>query len=110
MAGSGVRWTIVDRDGHEIYLTQERWEHILEPTNHPEMEDFEEELKQTIQQSRRKQDPLNSQKYTYTKAFRKLVLDNTHIIAVVLFRFRERGNQPPMANNYIVTAYQKEIS
>jgi hypothetical protein len=51
MISSGVRWTIQDRDGHEIYLTQERWEHITEPTNHPEMEDFEEELKQTIQQS-----------------------------------------------------------
>jgi hypothetical protein len=45
---NGVRWTIRDRDGREIYLTQERWDHILEPTNHPEMEDFEEELKQTI--------------------------------------------------------------
>jgi hypothetical protein len=106
---NGVRWTVRDRDGREIYLTQERWEHILEPTNHPEMEDFEEELKQTIQQSRRQQDPLNPQKYTYTKAFNHLMLDNTHIVAVVLFRFREHGNRPPVANNYIVTAYQKEI-
>jgi hypothetical protein len=30
-------------------------------------------------------------------------------VAVVLFRFRDRGNQRPVANNYIVTAYQKEI-
>ncbi len=70
---NGVRWTIRDRDGREIYLTQERWEHILEPTNHPEMEDCEEELKQTIQLSRRQQDPLNPQKYTYAKASAEIV-------------------------------------
>ena len=104
-----VRWTVQDRDGREVYLTQERWEHILEPTNHPEMENDEEYLKQTIQQSRRQQDLLNPQKYTYTKAFNHLTLDNTHIVAVVLFRYREQGNRPPVANNYIVTAYQKEI-
>jgi hypothetical protein len=52
---------------------------------------------------------LNPQKYTYSKAFSNLLLDNTHIIAVVLFRFRARGDQQPVANNYLVTAYQKEI-
>lgn len=104
-----VRWTIQDRDGRAIYLTQERWEHILDPINHPEMEGFEEELKQTIQQGRGQQNPLNPQKYTYAKSFGHLVEDNTHIIAVVLFRYREQGNRPPVANNYIVTAYQKEI-
>jgi hypothetical protein len=108
MAG-GVRWTVRDQDGHEIYLTQERWEHIIEATNHVEMEDFEEELKQTIQQSRRQQDPFNPQKYTYTRAFSHLTQENTHIVAVVLFRFREHGNRPPVENNYVVTAYQKEI-
>ena len=33
----GRRWTVRDRYGNEIYLTQERWDHIIEPTNHPEM-------------------------------------------------------------------------
>ncbi len=106
---SGIRWTAVDRDGNEVYLTEERWQHIVGPTNHPEMEDFEEELRQTIQYSRRQQDPLNPQKYTYTRAFHNLVEDNTHVVAFVLFRFRERIHQPPVANNYVVTAYQKEI-
>ena len=104
-----VRWTIEDRDGYEVYLTQERWEHIIDPANHLEMESFEEHLRQAIQRSRRKQGSLNPQKYTYTKAFNDLVLDNTHIVVVVLFRFRERGNWRPLTNNYIVTAYQKEI-
>jgi hypothetical protein len=30
------RWTVRDRFGNEIYLTQERWEHIVLPFNHPE--------------------------------------------------------------------------
>jgi hypothetical protein len=45
----GIRWTVNDRFGNNIYLTQERWEHIIESINHPEMEDYEEELKETIQ-------------------------------------------------------------
>lgn len=106
---TGIRWTIQDLNGYEVYLSQERWEHIIDPQNHPEMEDFEEELKLTVNQSRRRQDLLNPQKYTYTKGFSHLVQDNTHIVAVVLFRFREHAHQRPVPNNYIVTAYQKEI-
>lgn len=40
MDGSGKRWVIQDRDGNSIYLTQERWEHITDQTNHPEMMDM----------------------------------------------------------------------
>ena len=43
---SGIRWTITERQGHEIYLTEERWHHIIEPANHPEMADCEVELQQ----------------------------------------------------------------
>ena len=73
------------------------------------MEAYEERLKETIQSGKRKQDSLNPQKYRYTKAFDGLAEDNTHIIAIVLFRFSEGQSGKPVANNYIVTAYQKEI-
>ncbi len=43
-----IRWIIRDRYGNSIYLTQERWEHIIESINHPEMEEYEEELKETV--------------------------------------------------------------
>jgi hypothetical protein len=36
----GKRWTVRDRYGNSIYLTNERWEHIVNPANHPEMSDF----------------------------------------------------------------------
>jgi hypothetical protein len=34
MAGSGKRWTIQDREGNPIYLTEERWRHITGARNH----------------------------------------------------------------------------
>ena len=106
---AGRRWVVRDRHGNDIYLTDERWEHITEPTNHPEMSAYEEHLRETIQSGRRKQDSLNPQKYRYVKAFDDLAEDNTHIIAIVLFRFSEGSGGEPVLNNFIVTAYQKEI-
>ncbi|MFZ2361138.1 MAG: hypothetical protein WA040_17490 [Anaerolineae bacterium] len=108
MVGS-IRWRIPDRHGSEIYLSQERWEHIIDPVNHPEMARFEEHLKRTIRLGRRQQDSLNPQKYRYVLEFDDLEADNTHIVAIVLFRFREGEGRTPVSNNYIVTAYQKEI-
>jgi hypothetical protein len=32
-----IRWIVQDRQGNGIYLTQERWEHIIDPINHSEM-------------------------------------------------------------------------
>jgi hypothetical protein len=106
---AGKRWTVYDRLGHEIYLTHERWAHITEPINHPEMAAFEEHLKVTLQSGKRQQNPLNPRKYHYLKAFDDLELDNTHIVAVVLFGFSTGADNAPMPNNYVVTAYQKEI-
>ena len=37
----GRRWAVKDRYGNTIYLTDERWEHIIDPWNHPEMRNFE---------------------------------------------------------------------
>jgi len=105
----GIRWTVRDRSGNEIYLTEERWRHIIDDFNHPEMADFEQLLWETVRLGRRKQDMLNPQKYVYTAEFPNLVEDNTHIVVIVLFRLREDQSGRPVANNYIVTAFQKEI-
>ena len=74
---TGRRWVVCDRYDNEIYLTDERWKHIIEPTNHPEMSAYEEHLKETIQSGKRKQDPLNPPKYHYFKSFDDLIEDNT---------------------------------
>jgi len=104
-----IRWRVADRYGNSIYLTQERWEHIIDPLNHPEMKDYEESLKETVQSGMRKQDSLNPQKYRYSKEFDNLPASNTYIVAIVLFRLQERGVGEIESNNFIVTAYQKEI-
>ena len=106
---TGQRWITRDRYGNEIYLTEERWQHIIEDFNHPELEDYEDELLDTIQSGRRTQDTLNPQKYRYGKRFNNLPEDNTHIVAIVLFRFNEDEQGRPIPNNYIVTAYMKEL-
>jgi len=41
--------------------------------------------------------------------FDDLVENNTHVIAIVLFRFSRNETGELVHNNYIVTAYQKEI-
>lgn len=106
---ASIPWTVRDHYGNDIYLTHERWEHIVEPINHPEMSDFEGHLKETIQSAMRKQDTLNPQKYRYVKAFDDLAENSTHVIAIVIFRFSESKVGAPVPNNYIVTAYLKEI-
>lgn len=73
------------------------------------MEECEEELKETIKTGVRKQDSLNPQKYRYSKEFRNLPADNTHIVAIVLFGLHEIESGEIEPNNFIVTAYQKEI-
>ncbi len=104
---TSIRWETYDRYGNSVYLTQERWEHIISPENHPEFTDYEQELQETIRQGIRKQDSVNPQKYRYSKAFSNLPMDNTYIIAIVLYRYREEaGELKP--NNYLVTAYQVE--
>ncbi|OFZ19317.1 MAG: hypothetical protein A2Z20_04095 [Bdellovibrionales bacterium RBG_16_40_8] len=60
---SGERWAVIDQNGNRIHLTQERWEHIIEPINHPEMANYEDELKETVRSGKRIQDPMNPQKY-----------------------------------------------
>ena len=57
----------------------------------------------------RKQDSLNSQKFRYSKEFGNLPADNTHIVAIVLFGARGNEIGEIVSNNFIVTAYQKEI-
>jgi len=103
------RWSVRDSYGNTIYLTQECWDHIIDPINHPEMADYEGHLQQTVRTGGQRQDPLNPQKYRYTMAFNDLAEDNTHMVAIVLFTFSRDASGNPTPNNYIVTAYQKEI-
>lgn len=101
-----MRVIVHDRWGNAIYLTDERWEHILE--FHKEMVDFRDELFTTLQQGRRRQEPLDLSVYTYFHPFDYLSGENTHIIAIVKFASQSTsGKEVP--NNFVLTAYQKAL-
>jgi len=103
----GTKWVVQDRYGNTIYLTNERWKHIIE--NHPEVENYSRHLKETIRTGRRQQEPLDPRKYRYVKYFEDLIDDNNHIVAIAMFKIEvdEKGNT--VENNFILTAYQKYI-
>jgi hypothetical protein len=110
MSLSGKRWTLYDRDSNLIYLTHERWSHIVDPGNHPEMSDYENHLKQAIRKGHRQQEPLNPRKYRYTLPFDDLPDDFTHIIAIVLFGFDVDTLGQTIPNNFVATAFMKTIT
>jgi hypothetical protein len=102
------RWTVRDRYGNAIYLSERVWRHIVAPENHPEMADYEEHLRNTVSQGRRRQELLNPRKYRYSRAFNDLFEDNTHIVAIVLFGDQRDANGRIVSDNFVVTAFQKE--
>jgi len=109
MASSGRRWTIYDRYGNPIYLTHERWRHIVDENNHPEMAAYEEHLIHTLQKGRRRQEALNPRKYRYTYPFDDLQDDANHIVVVVLFGYDIDEDGQTIPNNFVATAFFKHI-
>ncbi|MBW2354809.1 MAG: hypothetical protein JRF51_16510 [Deltaproteobacteria bacterium] len=101
------RWTVKDRYGNTIYLTEERWHHILE--SRPELEPFFDRFLETVQTGRRKQDALVPNEYRYFRQIDELLPENNHLIAVVIFKMQldEAGNYAP--NNFVVTGWAKYI-
>ncbi|HHH42028.1 MAG TPA: hypothetical protein ENK56_08505 [Chloroflexi bacterium] len=96
----GKAWIVKDRYGHEIYLTWERWSHIVE--FHPEMEPFFEAMRRIVRTARRRQDPLNPHKWFYVGwEVEGLQEWNNCIVVVVVLR--------PPKDRFVVTAYQDYI-
>jgi len=94
-----------DRNENEIYITDERWEHIYE--HHPEIIGFESYVTETLRSGKRKQQPIDPNSYKYSKFYEDLPDGNTQIIVVVKFgcKIDENGNEKP--NNFVITAYMK---
>jgi predicted nucleotidyltransferase len=109
MTQSGKRWILQDRYDNVIYLTEERWQHIIDAFNHSELADYEDYLKITIQQGRRRQEPLNPRKYRYYHSFDDLPDDVNHIVVIVLFGFDINESGQTVPNNYVATTFFKHI-
>jgi len=92
--------SVKDQSGHEIYSTDERWNHICE--EHPEMQEYESHVLETVQSGSRFQDSVRPDVYLYYRDYGELPHSNTTIVVVVRFGFAPDGSE----NNFILTAYQ----
>ncbi len=96
------RWTVQDRDGRTIYLTQERWQHIVD--RHNELTDHFEDVLDTIRQGRRRQDPIQPRSYHYYRECEFLPRGFIGIEVVVVFKLKTEGDQI-VPNNFVVSAW-----
>lgn len=101
----GKFWTRRDRFGNDIYLTRERWAHIIGPDNHPEVEPFFDYVAETIRLGRRRQDPYDPNGYQYYKAFPDLPDDNTHVVVCVRFHWRTKPDGAVREEKFVTTVY-----
>ena len=101
----GKLWTERDRFGNDIYLTQERWEHIIDPDNHPEVKPFFDHLAKTVRLGRRKQDPYDQNSYKYYHAFPDAPDDNTHLVVCVHFRWSTDADGNVREEKFVTTTY-----
>ena len=101
----GRLWSQRDRFGNEIYLTRERWAHIIDPDNHPEVAPFFDSVAETIRLGRRRQDPYNPNGYQYYRSFANLPDDNTHLIVCVSFRWHTDPGGAVREEKFVTTAY-----
>lgn len=101
------KWTVRDRYSNEIYLTRERWNHILE--YHPELEGHLDNVLNTLRKGRRKQEPTMPHKYRYYKRCDELLPDYNHIVVIVIFSTCRRPNGTFFRNNFVTTAWPADI-
>lgn len=101
------KWTVQDRFGNTIYLTEERWHHILE--SRPELEPFFDQFLETLRTGRRKQEPMLPNEYRYYKQFDELLPDNNHLVAIVVFKTQLTETGSYVSNNFVVTGWPKFI-
>jgi hypothetical protein len=92
-----MREEVQDRYGNKIYLTDERWNHIVK--RHRQLNGHRAEVLKAVRLGRRMQDFVLPYKFYYNYPFQFLTRFQ-EIEVVVVFRWRQ--NQP---NNFIVTAY-----
>lgn len=88
------RWTVRDHVGREIYLTEERWQHIV--SRHRALAGHLDDVLNTLHLGRRRQDALQPLKYFYHRRCETLPGYYNSITVVVLYRGDDR---------YVVTAW-----
>jgi len=94
-----------DRNENEIYITDERWEHIYK--HHPEIIGFESYVIKTLKSGKRKQQSIDPDTFKYIKSYEDLPDGHTQIVVVVKFEWKIDKNGDEKPNNFVITAYMK---
>jgi len=98
------RFEVTDRDGRKIYLTEERWEHIL--SRHLELEGRREDVLETIRRGRRRQTERDPRTFLYYHRAAGLPEPYDSIVVVVAFRFQSLpDSNEQIPNNFVITAW-----
>jgi hypothetical protein len=97
------QWVLYDRDGREIYLTEEQWAHII--SGHRELCHHLDDVLNTIRQGRRRQQPTDPNSYVYQLRCDSLRPPYNGIMVVVAFRFNSDEQGKLATNNFVVTAW-----
>ncbi|MFN8492152.1 MAG: hypothetical protein U0350_31425 [Caldilineaceae bacterium] len=97
------KWFVRDRDGHEIYLTAEQWQHIV--SGHNELRNHREDVLNTVRRGKRQQKPLDPKAYVYRLVCDTLRPPFNGILVLVTFHVEQDENDMAMTNNFIVTAW-----
>ena len=101
------KWTVHDRYGNEIYLTQERWAYILR--YHPQLEGLHDELLDALRTGRRRQQPEDPMRYKYYQYAVNLPPDYNTIVVVVKFTTQLAADGTFVPNNFVITAWATYI-
>lgn len=88
------RWTVEDRAGRTIYMTEERWQHII--SGHSVLENHLKDVLDALRFGNRTQDALRPSKYFYRNHCDGLPGFYNRITVVVMSR---------PDNRYVVTAW-----
>jgi hypothetical protein len=105
-AGGGAgpqRWEARDRYGNQIYLTSERWDHAVE--RRPWLAAHRDAALRTLRYGRRRQDPLDPEKYKYYLPCDGLLPDYSHLVVVVRFGEAFDSTRRSVPNNYVLTVW-----
>lgn len=97
------KWFVQDRNEREIYLTEERWQHIA--SQHPELRNQRDNVIETVRRGTRRQQPRDPQTYVYRLPCEGLRPPFNGILVVVAFRFDQQEDGGMVPNNFIVTAW-----
>lgn len=97
-----TKQTVQDRWGNEIYLTEERWQHILE--RHDELIGLLNEVLETLRKGRRTQEALAPNRYRYRRPCAVRPPEFNHIVVATVFRYKTQSDGTLLANNFVTSA------